>query len=176
MSNPRLVSCFWSPATLNCISTVSTNLSFPRCPHPTQLTRPMQPVRLFCERAQAAQAEFRLTPELVPVVAEICRRVDGLPLAIELAASRVKLFTPTELLQRLEHRLPMFNSRRCKSAFRQQDWRMPSPGALDYCQSPNKLCLPGWLFSWAASPSQQPRRFARFHLFRRSFLQVRRLP
>ena len=63
-------------------------------------------VLLFCERAQAVRADFHLTPELVPVVAEICQRLDGLPLAIELAASRTKLYTPVELLQRLERRLP----------------------------------------------------------------------
>jgi predicted ATPase len=62
-------------------------------------------VRLFCERAHAARADFLLTPDLVPTVVEICRRLDGLPLAIELAAARIKLFSPQELLQRLEHRL-----------------------------------------------------------------------
>lgn len=62
-------------------------------------------VQLFCERAQAAKADFRLTPEQVPIVAAICRRLDGLPLAIELAAARIKLFSPQELLQRLERRL-----------------------------------------------------------------------
>jgi predicted ATPase len=64
-------------------------------------------VQLFCERAQAAKADFYLTPELIPVVTEICRKLDGLPLAIELAAARIKLFTAQELLQRLEHRLPL---------------------------------------------------------------------
>jgi predicted ATPase/DNA-binding XRE family transcriptional regulator len=65
-------------------------------------------VQLFCVRAQAAQADFRLTQELIPIIVEICCRLDGLPLAIELAAARVKLFSPQELLQRLEHRLPLF--------------------------------------------------------------------
>jgi predicted ATPase len=64
-------------------------------------------VQLFSERAQAVKADFCLTPELIPVVTEICRRLDGLPLAIELAAARIKLFTPQELLQRLERRLPL---------------------------------------------------------------------
>lgn len=65
------------------------------------------PVQLFADRARAVRADFRLTPETLPVVVEICRRLDGLPLAIELAATRLKLFSPQELLQRLEHRLPL---------------------------------------------------------------------
>lgn len=63
-------------------------------------------IRLFCERAQAAMSDFIMTPELVPVVAEICRRLDGLPLAIELAAARIKLFSVKELLLRLENHSP----------------------------------------------------------------------
>lgn len=62
-------------------------------------------VRLFCERAQAVRADFELTADLVPVIVEICRRLDGLPLAIELAAARIKLFSPRELLQHLPRRL-----------------------------------------------------------------------
>ncbi len=64
-------------------------------------------VRLFCERARAARASFQLTPSSAPAVAEICRRLDGLPLAIELAAARVRLFSPPELLQRLEQSLAL---------------------------------------------------------------------
>lgn len=61
-------------------------------------------VQLFCDRAQATQAGFQLTPSLTPIVAEICRRLDGLPLAIELAAARLRLLSLQELQGRLEHR------------------------------------------------------------------------
>jgi predicted ATPase len=64
-------------------------------------------VRLFCARAQAARADFRLTPALTPTVVDICRHLDGLPLAIELTAACVKMFSPQELQQRLERRLPL---------------------------------------------------------------------
>jgi predicted ATPase/class 3 adenylate cyclase len=62
-------------------------------------------VRLFVERATAVWPDFRLTDQNLAVVAEICRRVDGLPLAVELAAARVRILSPTELLARLDRRL-----------------------------------------------------------------------
>jgi hypothetical protein len=58
-------------------------------------------VALFAERARRAQPDFALTDERASVVAEICRRLDGLPLAIELAAARLRIFTPEALLNRL---------------------------------------------------------------------------
>ena len=62
-------------------------------------------VRLFVQRAQAASAGFELTSENAGAVAEICRRLDGLPLAIELAAARVRLLPPQALLARLGDRM-----------------------------------------------------------------------
>ena len=64
-------------------------------------------VRLFVERAEAVQTGFRLTAANAWDAAEICHRLDGLPLAIELAAARVKVFSPRALLARLERRLPL---------------------------------------------------------------------
>src|SRR5262249_50081194 len=68
------------------------------------LERP-ESVRLFVERATAVKSDFQPTPEILPVVDEICRRLDDLPLAIELAAARIRLLDPRAMLNRLEHRL-----------------------------------------------------------------------
>lgn len=58
-------------------------------------------VALFVERARSVDPAFALTAENAPVIAEVCRQLDGLPLAIELTAARVKLFSPQALLARL---------------------------------------------------------------------------
>jgi predicted ATPase/class 3 adenylate cyclase len=67
-------------------------------------------VRLFTERALAVQPGFRLTERNAPAVAEITARLDGLPLAIELAATRTKVLTPQQMLPRLQHRLSILTS------------------------------------------------------------------
>ena len=67
-------------------------------------------IRLFVERAQAVRPDFRLTDENASAVAEICLRVDGLPLAIELATARIGLFSPEALRDRLGSRLTLLRS------------------------------------------------------------------
>src|SRR4051812_47161061 len=64
-------------------------------------------VALFVQRATALKPDFRLTEENQRAVAEICARLDGLPLAIELAAARIKLLPPTAMLTRLQSRLQL---------------------------------------------------------------------
>jgi predicted ATPase/class 3 adenylate cyclase len=67
-------------------------------------------VQLFTERALAVRPEFRVTEENAPAVAEITVRLDGLPLAIELAATRTKVLTPEQILPRLQKRLSLLTS------------------------------------------------------------------
>src|SRR5258707_1175479 len=67
-------------------------------------------VALFVQRAGAVKPGFQLTPANARIIAEICARLDGLPLAIELAAARIKLFPPHLLLERMDHRLRILTS------------------------------------------------------------------
>jgi predicted ATPase len=67
-------------------------------------------VALFLERAREVQPTLQLTAITAPLITEICRRLDGLPLALELAAARLKLLPLQALLERLEHRLAVLTS------------------------------------------------------------------
>ena len=83
-----------------------------RLPDPSRLPdverlSQFEAVALFIERARAVRHDFVVTNENAPAVAEICVRLDGLPLAIELAAVRVKLLSPQAILSRLGQRLPL---------------------------------------------------------------------
>ena len=74
---------------------------------PIEVLSQYEAVRLFIDRAGAAKRGFEITAENAPAIAEICARLDGLPLAIELAAARVKMLPPKSLLTRLANRLKL---------------------------------------------------------------------
>jgi predicted ATPase/class 3 adenylate cyclase len=98
-----------------------------RLPPLEQLTQ-YEAVRLFITRAQAVKADFQVTNDNAPAVAEICARLDGLPLAIELAAARSRLLPPQALLTRLTSRLKLLTGGGRDLPARQQTLR----GAVDW--------------------------------------------
>lgn len=116
---------------------IAAERSFPVLP----LTLPAEPgipraadiadeeaVALFVERAAAARPDFQLTDGNAPAVAAICRRLDGLPLAIELAAARSNVLAPEQILERLDHRLTLLAGARRDLPDRQRSLR----GAIDW--------------------------------------------
>ncbi len=87
-----------------------------------QLTR-YEAIRLFIQRAQAANPDFAVSDRNASAITEICHRLDGLPLGIELAAARVNTFSPQALLARLEHRLAVLTRGPVDLPARQQTLR-----------------------------------------------------
>ncbi len=98
-----------------------------RLPPLEELAR-YESVRLFVERARGVKPGFELAEDNAAAIAEIANRLDGLPLAIELAAARVKLLTPQAILARLDSRLKVLTSGARDLPARQQTLR----GAIDW--------------------------------------------
>lgn len=97
-------------------------------PLPTEPELGAPAVRLFAQRAQAIQPGWQLTATNEPIVAELCQRLDGLPLAIELAAARIKLFAPEAMLARLDKRLGWLTGGKRD----EQAWRQTMRGAIEW--------------------------------------------
>jgi predicted ATPase/class 3 adenylate cyclase len=98
-------------------------------------------VSLFVERAQAADPGFTLTEANASATAAICRRLDGLPLAIELAAARVRLLPPEALLTRLERSLPLLTSGARDAPARQRTLRDTITWSYDLLPSNDQALL-----------------------------------
>jgi predicted ATPase/serine/threonine protein kinase len=93
-----------------------------------EVLRQYSGVKLFLQRATAVKPDFEITRENAPAVAEICSRLDGLPLAIELAAARIKLLSPSAMRARLASRLQLLTGGARDLPTRQQTLR----GAIDW--------------------------------------------
>lgn len=98
-----------------------------------------QAVRLFVERAQAAKGDFVLSAHNRAAVAEICDRLDGLPLGIELAAARVRLLPPEAMLARMERRLPLLTGGARDLPFRHQTLRGAVAWSFDLLAEPEQV-------------------------------------
>jgi predicted ATPase/DNA-binding XRE family transcriptional regulator len=115
-------------------------------------------VQLFVARVQAVAPTFVLTPTSAATVAAICRRLDGLPLAIELAASRGKVLTPTTLLARLDRALPLLSGGARDLPARQQTMRTTVAWSYDLLSSDDQhlfrhlaVFQDGWTLDVAAA-------------------------
>jgi len=96
-------------------------------------------IALFVERASNAVESFRLTDENATTVAQICRRLDGIALAIELAASRIKMLTPTQLLAMLSERFRVLTGGKRTALPRQQTMRAAIDWSYDLLDENEKL-------------------------------------
>jgi predicted ATPase/class 3 adenylate cyclase len=104
---------------------------------PTGLAR-FESVALFVQRASAVDPGFRITEGNAAAAAELCRRLDGLPLAIELAASRVKLLSPEAILDRLERRLELLTGGPIDMPPRQRTLREAIGWSYDLLDAPEQ--------------------------------------
>ncbi len=95
-------------------------------------------ISLFVQRAAAVKPNFQLTEENASAVAEICQRLDGLPLAIELAAARVKLLPPTAMRSRLASRLQLLTGGARDLPARQQTLRQAIDWSYDLLNEPEQ--------------------------------------
>ena len=98
-------------------------------------------VRLFCDRAVAANADFALTPRNSTPVAQLCRRLDGIPLAIELAAARVRSLSPEDLVSRLDQRFKLLTRGSRASLERHQTLRNAIDWSYDLLGEPERVLL-----------------------------------
>jgi predicted ATPase/class 3 adenylate cyclase len=113
-----------------------------RLPPLAQLTQ-YEAVALFIERARAVKPAFEITNDNAPAVAEICVRLDGLPLAIELVAARIRIFTPQALLARLDRRLGLASGGGRDLPARQQTLRGAIAWSHDMLAEPERALFAG---------------------------------
>lgn len=133
------------------------SLSMPNQAHVTrEAGLGFESVRLFADRASAANPKFNLTDENASFVAQICSRLDGIPLAIELAASRVRAFTPEQIAKRLDDRFKLLTGGSRTALPRQQTLRALIDWSYDILSPPECKLLRqlsvfagGWVFEAA---------------------------
>jgi predicted ATPase/class 3 adenylate cyclase len=98
-------------------------------------------VRLFVERALSVDPDFELSEDNATVVGQVCRRLDGIPLAIELAAARLRAMNPVELARGLDHRFDTLSGGRRRAVQRHQTLRAAIDWSYDLCSEPEHRLL-----------------------------------
>ncbi|MEX0789294.1 MAG: adenylate/guanylate cyclase domain-containing protein [Actinomycetota bacterium] len=109
-------------------------------PDPMQMEL-SEAVRLFLQRARAVRPEFELTPANAPAVREICLKLDGLPLALELAAARIRTLEPSDLARRLNRSLDLLTGGARDLPGRQQTLRNTVAWSYDLLDEPHRRLL-----------------------------------
>jgi predicted ATPase len=110
-------------------------------PQTPQSVTHYEAVCLFIERAQAVKTDFAITPQNASALAQVCQRLDGIPLAIELAAARVRSMTVEELGQRLEDRFRILTGGSRTALPRQQTLRATLDWSYDLLEENQKALL-----------------------------------
>jgi predicted ATPase/class 3 adenylate cyclase len=117
------------------------SLALPEDVDSTELAAETEAVRLFVDRARAVRPEFALTPDNVAAVTQLCRRLDGVPLAIELAAARVRSMAPTEIAERLDQRFRLLTGGTRTAASRHQTLRRAIDWSYDALEPAEQTLL-----------------------------------
>ena len=117
-------------------------------------------VQLFVSRAQAVAPAFALTTENAPLIARICARLDGIPLALELAAARVRVLALAQILARLDDAFHLLVGGSRVAPTRQQTLRATLDWSDALLTERSARCSTGWRCSPGNSPSKRRRRSA----------------
>jgi predicted ATPase/class 3 adenylate cyclase len=108
---------------------------------PETLLAEAEAAQLFCARAVAVQPDFVLTPQNAPAVAQICARLDGIPLALELAAARVKALTAEQIAERLDEMFRLLTGGSRTALPRQQTLKAAIDWSFDLLSEPERVLL-----------------------------------
>jgi predicted ATPase/class 3 adenylate cyclase len=141
----------------------SLSIPNPRIAQPVADLATLESVRLFVERAQAVSAGFALSQDNAHAIAQVCARLDGIPLAIELAAARVKLLKVEQIAERLDDRFRLLTGGSRTALPRQQTLRAMIDWSYDLLSEPERALLRrlsvfsgGWTLEAAETVCQGP--------------------
>ena len=115
------------------------SMGFPAIDDPADLIARFDAVRLFSARAEAVRTGFRVTSDNARAVASLCHRLDGMPLAIELAAARLRILSPEQIASRLDDRFRLLTGGSRTALPRQQTLQAAIDWSYDLLEEPEKV-------------------------------------